>query len=221
MLYSFIHKADAPKVRPLIHRLFILIAGFFLFAANCSAQADSLSGKIDEYLTITNQSGLFTGAVLVSHNGKTLIKKGYGMANLEFDIPNTSQTKFDIASVSKTFTATLILMLQEKGKLSVQDSICKYLDDCPDAWREITIHHLLTHTSGIFNYTELPDQFEMRALESFIPDAMNRIKKMPLQFKLGERFNYSNTGYKLLNKIIEKVSGKSFETVLQENILTL
>jgi CubicO group peptidase (beta-lactamase class C family) len=212
------------KIKSLGYRLFISIAGWILFAANGLAQTDALeqksvAPKLDEYMNAMTNSGLFMGAVLVAQDGKVLLSKGYGMANLEYDIPNSSHTKFDIASVSKTFTATLILMLQERGRLSVQDSICKYLNECPDAWRGITIHHLLTHTSGITNYTDLPDQFEMRALESFIPDAIKRIKHLPLQFQPGEKFNYSNTGYKLLHEIIEKTSGKSFEAFLQESIL--
>jgi CubicO group peptidase (beta-lactamase class C family) len=212
------------NVRSASYRLFISVAGWFLLAANCLAQTNALEQKsvapeLDKYMSAMTNSGLFMGAVLVARDGKVLLSKGYGMANLEYDIPNSPHTKFDIGSVSKTFTATLILMLQEKGRLNVQDSICKYLDDCPDAWREITIYHLLTHTSGITNYTDLPDQFEMRALESFIPDAIRRIKQMPLQFKPGEKFSYSNTGYKLLHQVIEKASGKPFGAFLQESIL--
>lgn len=192
---------------------------FFACLVRVHASDQDLTPRMQAYLTRAAQSGLFSGAVLVARDRKVLFRNGYGMASLEYDIPNTPKTRFDIASVSKTFTATLILKLQEQGKLNVQDPISKYLADCPDAWREITIHHLLTHTSGILNYTELPDQFERRALASFIPDAMNRIKKMPLQFKPGEKFDYSNTGYKLLHSIIEKASGTSFDAYLQATIL--
>jgi CubicO group peptidase (beta-lactamase class C family) len=195
-----------------------------LLCSNCPAQnsaADNqgVSLKLDAYMAAMTDSGLFMGAVLVAQDGKVLLSHGYGMANLEHEIPNTPQTRFDIASVSKTFTATLVLLLAEHGKLSLQDPICKYLSDCPPAWKEVTIHHLLTHTSGIMNYTDLPDQFEMRALPSFIPDALKRIRQMPLQFKPGEKYNYSNTGYKLLDEIVEKASGQPFEVCLQENIL--
>jgi CubicO group peptidase (beta-lactamase class C family) len=211
------------NTKTLTYRLTVLTAACLLLVINCPAQTGASNqdvvAKIDEYMNATTKSGLFMGSILVARGGKVLVSRGYGMANLEWNIPNTPQTKFDIGSVAKTFTATLVLMLQERGKLSVQDPICKYLDDCPDAWREVTIHHLLTHTSGITNYTELPDQFEMRALASFIRDAMSRIKKMPLQVKPGEKWSYSNTGYKLLHNIIEKVSGKPFEAFLRESIL--
>jgi len=211
------------NVKVCINRLAISALVVFSFMFRCFGQTgqtdQTVAGSVDEYLIRATESGLFMGAVLVSRDGKVLISKGYGMANLQYDVPNSPQTRFDIGSVSKTFTATLILMLQESGKLSVQDSICKYLDDCPAGWRDITIHHLLTHTSGILNYTELPDQFEMRALPSFMPDAMKRIKQMPLKFNPGQRFDYSNTGYKLLDRIIERITGKTFEDSLQEKIL--
>jgi CubicO group peptidase (beta-lactamase class C family) len=175
--------------------------------------------RFDEYMKAVTEAGLFTGSVLVARDGEVLLGKGYGMANIEHDVPNTPKTRFDLASVGKTFTATLLLILQEEGKLSVKDPIDKYVEACPPAWQKITIHHLLSHTSGIPNYTELPDQYEKRALASFLPDALNRIKKMPLQFEPGEKFNYSNTGYKLLHDVIRKASGKPFEEYLHEKIL--
>lgn len=196
---------------------------WMLLSANSLAQTNlsnqDLAAKMDEYMNAATQSGLFMGAILVARDGKVVISKGYGMASLEYDVPNTSQTRFDLASVSKTFVASLVLILQEKGKLNLHDPICEYLSECPEAWREVTIHHLLTHTSGITNYTELPDQYEKRALASFIQDAMNRIRRMPLQFKPGEKWSYTNTGYKLLHEIIEKTSGKSFDGALKEYIL--
>jgi CubicO group peptidase (beta-lactamase class C family) len=102
----------------------------------------------------------FSGAVLVARDGHFLLSKGYGMANLEQDVAITSQTKFRLGSVSKQFNAMAILILQERGKLSVLDSVCKYVPDCPAAWRPVSIHHLLTHTSGISSYTEFPDNDE-------------------------------------------------------------
>jgi RNA polymerase sigma factor (sigma-70 family) len=178
-----------------------------------------VKAKLDEYMKATTEAGLFAGSVLVGRENKVLLSEGYGLACIEHSVPNTPKTRFDIASANKTFTAALIMMLREEEKLNLQDPIHKYIDPCPDAWRSITIHHLLSHTSGILNYTELPDHFEMRALASFIPTALSRIRKLPLQFESGERFNYSNTGYKLLHDIIERASGKSFENCLHEKIL--
>jgi len=185
----------------------------------CATRSQQPAVRIDEYMTAATNAGLFMGSVVVAKDGQAILSKGYAMANLEHHVANSPETKFDIGSVSKTFTAALVLRLQEKGALSVEDRLCNYLDDCPDFWREITLHHLLTHTSGITDYTELPGQFEERALASFIPGALTRIKKMPLQFAPGEKYSYSNTGYKLLNKVIEVATGRSLEAVLQETIL--
>jgi CubicO group peptidase (beta-lactamase class C family) len=200
----------------------LLVIGVLLMSgclAPASSSGQDVAAKIDQYLATLTKERAFMGAALVARNGKVMLAKGYGMANVEYDLPNTPQSKFDIGSISKTFTSTLVLLLQEQGKLSVEEPICKYLDDCPAAWRELTIQHLLTHTSGILNYTELPDYFATRALESFMPEAITRIKAMPLQFKPGSRYSYSNTNYKLLIKLVEKVSGKPYREVLQERIL--
>ena len=95
------------------------------------------------------KAGVFSGSVLVAQNGQVILSKGYGFANREQKIPNTAQTRFRLASITKQFTAMAIMMLQEQGKLNVQDKICAYITDCPEAWKPITIHQLLTHTSGI------------------------------------------------------------------------
>jgi RNA polymerase sigma factor (sigma-70 family) len=153
-----------------------------------------LKAKFHAYMKSMTEAGLFMGSALVARDGKVLLSEGYGLASIEHGVPNTSKTRFDVASVSKTFTATLILILQQEGKLSLKDPIDRYLDACPTAWRKITIHHLLSHTSGIPNYTDLPDQYERRALASFLPAALDRIKKMPLQFEPGDRFQLQQYG---------------------------
>lgn len=188
------------------------------FSQNPSQQ-NEITRRIDEYLNRATDSGLFSGTVAVAKDGEILFSRGYGMADLAFDVSNTPQTRFDIASVSKTFSAALVLSLQDRGSLRVDDPVCKYLDNCPDAWRPITIRHLLTHTSGILNYTELPDYFENRALESFLPNATKQIRGMRLQFPPGDRFAYSNTGYKLLHEIVQRASGEPYERLLRSKIL--
>ena len=122
-------------------------------------------------------------------------------------------------SLDKQFTAVLILWLRERGKLTVEDPVRNHLPGCPERWREVTIRHLLGHTSGISNLTELPDYFEKRALPSFAPQALARIGEMPLRFRPGERFEYSNTNYELLHQIAERVSGRPFASLLQEVVL--
>lgn len=166
--------------------------------------------EIDTYL----KEKKFSGSALISRDGKILLSKGYGYANRNRMIPITTHTKFRIGSNTKQFTAMAILMLQERGRLNVQDKICRYIRDCPDAWKEITIHQLLTHTSGIPDY-----QSFFRWADPTQEEIIARLKNEPLDFKPGERYGkYSNTGYILLGEIIEQVSGKSYGEFLQDNI---
>src|SRR5687767_9892637 len=110
------------------------------------------ASEIDTYLNTLVHLGSFSGSVLIARNGKVLLSKGYGFADREQKIPNTPQTKFRLGSITKQFTAMAIIILEAQGKLEVQDPICNYLSKCPEAWETITIHHLLTHTSGIPNF---------------------------------------------------------------------
>jgi CubicO group peptidase (beta-lactamase class C family) len=160
----------------------------------------------------------FIGSVLVARDGKVVFRKGYGMANVELDVPNAPETRFRLGSITKQFTAAAILLLQERGKLNVTDPICKYFDPCPSAWSEITIHHLLSHTGGVPNFTSFPDYMPKMMLPVTTTEMIARFKDKPLDFKPGEKWNYSNSGYFLLGAIIEKASGESYETFLQKNI---
>lgn len=169
-------------------------------------------------MNATVEAGKFSGSILVAKDGKVLVSRGYGMANLEDETPNTSQTKFRIASLTKMFTAAAIMILQERGKLNVQDSICKFLPDCPQAWQPVTVHHLLTHTSGIPNNTDAPISERASPQTSSVTGTVARLKNKPLEFTPGARFSYSNSGYILLGYIIEKLSGQSYESFLSENI---
>lgn len=177
-----------------------------------------LASQIDEFVTDLVKQDRFMGSILVARDGKVLLSKGYGMANLELDVPNTPQTKFRLASVTKQFTAMAILLLQQQGKLNVQDPICKYIQDCPEAWQPITIHHLLTHTSGIHEYLDTPN-FEDFQKKSVSPiQIIDRFRDLPLDFVPGQSWSYSNSGYALLGYIIEKVSGQPYAIFLKHNI---
>jgi CubicO group peptidase (beta-lactamase class C family) len=189
-----------------------------LFAWVASASAQDLAPKFDEYMSALANQGRFVGSVLVARDGKIVFGKGYGMANVELDVPNTPQTRFRLGSITKQFTATAILLLQERGKLSVTDPICKYVDNCPPAWSEVTIHHLLSHTGGIPNFTSFPDYMPKMMLPVTTSEMIARFKDKPLDFKPGEKWSYSNSGYFLLGAIIEKAAGESYERFLQKNI---
>jgi CubicO group peptidase (beta-lactamase class C family) len=176
------------------------------------------SSEIDKTLNFLTERESFTGAVLVARNGEVLLSQGYGLADRDKNLPNNPQTKFRLGSLTKQFTAMAILMLQAQGKLTVQDTVCRYIPECPAIWQEITIHHLLTHTSGIPNFTDFPDYETTKATPSSPLQTIARFKDRPLDFQPGEKWSYSNSGYILLGYIIEQVSGQSYETFLQQNI---
>lgn len=201
-------------------RIVVLVFLASTFVAPISAQ--DVSPKFDEYLSEITKQGGFSGAVLVARDGQVVFSKGYGLANVEWDIPNTPTTKFRLGSITKQFTAASILLLQERGKLSLKDAICKYVTDCPKAWEPATIHHLLTHTSGIPSYTDVKSPEEYRTLSLTrvtVTDFVDSFKAKPLEFAVGEKMKYNNSGYFILGYIIEKVTGQSYEAFLQENIL--
>jgi CubicO group peptidase (beta-lactamase class C family) len=156
--------------------------------------------------------------VLVARNGEILISKGYGLADRDKNLPNTPQTRERLGSVTKQFTAMAILILQAQGRLNVQEPICGYISECPIAWQQITIHHLLTHTSGIKNFTDFPDYKTTKASPSTPLQTIARFKDLPLDFVPGKKFSYSNSGYIVLGYIIEQASGQSYESFLQHSI---
>ncbi len=154
----------------------------------------------------------FSGTVLVTKNDSVLLKQSYGFADYEWNVRNTIDTKFQLASVSKQFTAAAILLLAERGKLSLNDNLSKFFPDYPKA-DSVTIHMLLSHSSGLaLGFKEL-------ALTTISSDsAYSEIKKIPYEFSPGTKSEYSNIGYYLLGKIIEKVSGETYATFLRKNI---
>lgn len=174
--------------------------------------------KVDEYCSSLAQMGYLNGSVLVGFKGQILFSKGYGMANFEHEIPNELQTKFRIGSITKQFTAMAIMMMEEAGLLHVHDPISEYVPDYLNG-DKITIHHLLTHSSGIPSFTSFPDYQETMALPSSISETVDRFSGKPLLFEPGEKFDYCNSGYLLLSHIIERVSNGTFEAYIDKEIL--
>jgi CubicO group peptidase (beta-lactamase class C family) len=197
----------------------VLLALCLLSSARAQTDAEGreLAARLDRRLSELAAAKRFSGAALVAREGRVVLSKGYGMANYELDVPNTPQTKFRLGSITKQFTAAAVLLLQERGKLSVQDSVCKHVADCPAAWQNVTVHHLLTHTSGIPSFTSMPEYRQTSRLRTTVDDLIKRFREKPLEFTPGERFNYSNSGYLLLGHLVEKLSGKSYEEFLRES----
>jgi CubicO group peptidase (beta-lactamase class C family) len=180
--------------------------------------AAAIAGELAEYMQAQVADHHFSGAVLVAQNGKILLAKGYGFANLEWRIPNTPQTRFRIGSLTKQFTATLIMQLREAKLVDLQNSICKYLDPCVDAWQSVTLSHLLSHTSGIAGYGDKPDPKSHSIPPWTAAQIAVSFRDRPLEFAPGTKWKYSDWGYVLLGMVIEKVTAKPYATVLQERI---
>jgi CubicO group peptidase (beta-lactamase class C family) len=210
-------------VRRLIHsqlvRLAVLLpAPLGIVAPQQPARAEERTAEFERYMDACNEVEHFSGTVHVTRDGSTLFSKGYGLANAEHQVPNTPQTKFRLGSITKQFTAMAILILQEQGKLALDDAIGKYFDDPPGAWKDVTVHHLLSHTSGVPSYTSDPEYPRRMAQPETVKSMIARFKDKPLDFSPGEKFAYSNSGYFLLGAIIERVSGASYEAFLKQAI---
>jgi CubicO group peptidase (beta-lactamase class C family) len=197
----------------------------FLFAvclhgSACKAQdaARPDTARMEEIVQSYVTGKQFMGTVLVAQGDKILLDKGYGYANLEWQIPDAPEAKFRLGSITKQFTAASILLLEERGKLNTDDLVKKYMPDAPAAWDKITIYNVLTHTSGIPSFTDFPDYRSTEATPTTPEKLVARFRDKPLDFQPGEKWKYSNSGYVLLGYLIEKISGKSYQDFVQENI---
>jgi len=182
--------------------------------------AQDHAAQIKEVLTLANKYRMFNGSALVAENGKVIYKGGVGMANMEWGIPNAADTKFRLGSITKQFTATLTLQLVEQGKIKLDGKLSEYLPDYrKDIGEKVTIHHLLTHTSGIPSYTGLPGFFANVSRNPYkVTDFVKQYASGNLEFEPGTKFSYNNSGYFLLGAIIERVTGKTYEQALKEMI---
>lgn len=189
-----------------------------LLAGACLAQ--NMDSRMDQIVQSYVNNKQFMGSVLVARGDQVLFSKGYGSANLEWNVPDAPNTRFRLGSLTKQFTAASILLLEERGKLKVEDPVKKYMPDAPTAWDKMTIFHVLTHTAGIPNFTSFPDYPSTMALPATPEKLVARFRDKPLDFEPGEKWNYSNSGYVLLGYLIEKISGESYPSFLQKNIFT-
>lgn len=185
----------------------------------CTLNAQTTNSKMDSLFNDFYIKGMFNGSALVSMNGKIVYKSAFGFANFEYKIPNKTETKFEIGSCTKQFTSVLIMMLKEKGQISLDDKITDYLPEYPaEKGDRITIHHLLSHTSGIPEYIELPEMECLLFRENKPAEFMKVFWNLDLNFEPDSELRYSNSNYFILGAIIEKITGKPYAQVLQENI---
>ncbi len=191
------------------------VAILALLLLTAAVQADPVDDYMRSILAERHAPGV---AVAVIKNGKIVKLKGYGLASVEFQVPVTTETVFEIGSVSKQMTAAGIMLLVEDGKVRLDERISAYLPNTPDAWKDVTVRHLLTHTSGVKSYSSL-DGFELSRrvkIDGFI----KQLSPDPLEFVPGERNIYSNSGFNLLAYIIETQSGKPYMQFMRERIFT-
>ena len=160
----------------------------------------------------------FMGAVLVARGNDVLLDRGYGYADVEWKVPDSPKAKFRLGSITKQFTAASIMLLQERGKLKVTDPVKKYMPDAPDAWDKITIFNLLTHTSGIPNFTGFINYHSIEPFPITPEKLIAQFRDKPLDFQPGEKFSYSNSGYVVLGYLIEKITGESYAKFVEDNI---
>ena len=185
--------------------------------ADLSIEMPAPEKLVDSIFEEATQGDSPGAAVLVAKDGEILYQKGFGFANLEESIPVTPETKFRIGSITKQFTAAAILKLQEDGLLSVNDPLSKFIPDYPRG-DEVTIHHLLTHTSGIHSYTSMPEFYKTIMEEANSEDLIEAFKRNEFDFAPGEKWLYNNSGYFLLGYIVEIVSGESFGDYLKDHL---
>lgn len=185
-----------------------------------TAKTQSVSDSIANLVKYYNDNGLFSGAVLVANGNNIVYKGAVGMANQEWQLPNTTQTRFRLGSVTKQFTAMLILQLVQEGRLSLNGKITDYLTNYrKETGSQVSIHHLLTHSSGIPNYTDNESFFPNAVKPYSVADFVRIYCSGDLEFTPGAEFSYSNSGYFILGAILEKMTGKTYEQLLKERIL--
>lgn len=192
-----------------------------MFSAIAAPAAGQDIAAVDRLFADETAASRFSGAVLVARGGEVLLNKGYGLADREWEQPNAPTTRYRIASLTKQVTAALVLKLEEQGRLKVTDGVCRYLAPCSPNWNNVTLHHLLTHTSGVPNLQADPvAYFRFARLPTTPMQTARAFAVKPLDFPPGTDTRYSNTGYVLLTAVIEKVTGKPYRSAVEDELLT-
>lgn len=199
-----------------VHKIVLLFFFWFVGATAYSQTLEKVYDRLAAEIFEPNQPG---GVVLISKKGVVTYKKAFGLANMELAVPMKTNMIFEIGSLTKQFTAVAILQLLEQGKLQLADPITKYLPDYPIDGNTITIQHLLTHTAGVKNYTNMEKWLTTWRQDLSLTETIALFRDEPLEFKPSEKFSYSNSGYVLLGYIIEKVTGISYSNYIDEHIL--
>ena len=199
--------------------LIACVCAILLLAPQGMQAQDDVARQIDALVRQYHDLRLFNGGVLVAQGGEIVYEEGFGEADMAFDVPNTPETKFLIGSVTKNFTGALILQLVEEGEVDLEAPITTYLPDYPaEVGDRVTVHHLLTHTSGIPNYTDFANFEQTEMYPTSVEHLIDRFKHEPLLFEPDALYSYSNSGYVLLGQIIEKTTGLSLQQAISKHL---
>ena len=191
----------------------------FLVAQGTTKDDKAKTGQYDKFLSEKFAADGPGCAALVAARGEIIYKKAFGMANLELNVPMHPDMIFRIGSITKQFTAVAVLQLEERGKLSLQDEITRFIPDYPTMGNKITVEHLLTHTSGIRSFTDMKEWDDTMRRKDYMPeDLIHFFKNQPMDFVPGTKFKYNNSGYFLLGYIIEKASGIPYDQYIRVNL---
>jgi CubicO group peptidase (beta-lactamase class C family) len=193
----------------------LILLATFSFAALCHPYADGVDDYVKHQMRRQHVVGL---SLAVVKDGRLIKARGYGLANVELNLPATKDTAYNIASIGKQLTAAAIMLLVENGRIGLDDRITNYLSDLPPAWSEVTIRQLLSHTSGIKDYTKLPDFAKLSKSPVTTRQLINLLAGYPLEFHPGAKWSYCNTGYHLLGEAVARTSGRPYADFLQERI---
>src|SRR5260370_456690 len=201
------------------HRLTFVLLAWLGGATVCFAQDVARMGQVvQSYVS----NGTFAGSVLVARGSDVILNRALGLANVEWNVPSSPSARFRVASITKQFTAAAILLLEERGRLKIDDLVKTHLPEAPATWDRITIFHLLTHTArfpGLFP-TLTGRQAPVESADGTVAGYVAALMQRPLESQPGERFNYGNSGYFVLGHLIQKLTGQSYETFINENIFT-
>jgi CubicO group peptidase (beta-lactamase class C family) len=199
------------------HRLTFVLLAWLGGATVCFAQDVA---RMDQVIQSYVSNGTFAGSVLVARGSDVIVSKGYGLANVEWNVPSSPSARFKVASITKQFTAAAILLLEERGRLKIDDLVKTHLPEAPATWDRMTLFHLLTHTAGFPGLPPTGRQPPVESADGTVAGFVTALMQRPLESQPGERFNYTNSGYLVLGHLIQKLTGQSYETFIRENIFT-
>jgi CubicO group peptidase (beta-lactamase class C family) len=201
------------------HRFTFVLLAWLGGAAVCFGQDVA---RMDQVVQSYVSNGTFAGSVLVARGSDVIVSQGYGLANVEWNVPSSPSARFKVASITKQFTAAAILLLEERGRLKIDDLVKTHLPEAPATWDRMTLFHLLTHTAGFPGLQSPPTgrQPPVESADGTVAGFVTALMQRPLESQPGERFNYTNSGYLILGHLIQKLTGQSYETFIRENIFT-